>query len=138
MVARILGTSFVALVLCAFGYDAVGSPQKDGKDAKQVKKDKENFEVPKDAIAGKVKSVDIKANTFTITLQNGKDRTFTVIKTTEFYGPKGGDRGTGPEGLKDDCMVKGYEIKVVPAKDVKTAKDVYLPQRKPEKDKGAE
>jgi hypothetical protein len=46
---------------------------------------------------------------------------------------KGGDRGTGPAGLKDECMAKGYEIKVVATKDGKTAKDVYLPNRKSEK-----
>jgi hypothetical protein len=50
---------------------------------------------------------------------------------TEFWGPKGGDRGTGPKGLADECMAKGYEIKVVPAKDATVAKDVYLPNRKP-------
>jgi hypothetical protein len=38
-------------------------------------------------------------------------------------------------GLKDDCMEKGYEIKVTPAKDAKVAKDVYLPQRKPAAEK---
>jgi hypothetical protein len=48
--------------------------------------------------------------------------------------PKGGDRGTGVKGLEDDCMAAGYEIKVVATKDGKTAKDVYLPNRK-EKDK---
>ena len=43
----------------------------------------------------------------------------------------GGDRGTGPKGLADECMAKGYEIKVAPAKDPTVAKDVYLPTRKP-------
>jgi hypothetical protein len=33
---------------------------------------------------------------------------------TEFWGPKGGDRGTGPKGLGDECVAKGYDIKVVP------------------------
>jgi hypothetical protein len=28
-------------------------------------------------------------------------------------------------------MAKGYEVKVVPAKDPTVAKDVYLPNRKP-------
>jgi len=30
-------------------------------------------------------------------------------------------------------MAKGYEIHIVPTKDGKTAKDVYLPNRKTEK-----
>ncbi len=36
------------------------------------------------------------------------------------------------KGLEDDCMEKGYEIKVVPAKDAKIAKDVHLSNRKSE------
>ena len=52
------------------------------------------------------------------------------LEKTEFWGPKGDDRGTGPKGLMDECMAKGYEIKVVPAKDATVAKDVYLPNRK--------
>ena len=32
--------------------------------------------------------------------------------------------------MDDFCMVKCYEIKVVPAKDATVAKDVYLPNRK--------
>jgi hypothetical protein len=106
------------LIVVGFGLEAGGQ----GKDKK--------FEVPKDAIAGKVKAVDMKAASFTISPEKGKDRTFHVDKATEFWGPKGGDRGTGPAGLKDDCMAPGYEIKVVAAKDGKTAKDVYLPTRK--------
>jgi hypothetical protein len=38
---------------------------------------------------------------------------------------------TAPKGLADECMAKGYEIKVVPAKDATVAKEVYLPNRKP-------
>jgi hypothetical protein len=67
---------------------------------------------------------------FTITPKDGKDKTFKVDAKTEFWGPKGGDRGTGPKGLADECMAKGYEIKVVPAKAPTIAKDVYLPNRK--------
>jgi hypothetical protein len=92
--------------------------------------DKMKFEIPKDAIAGTVKSVDEKAAKFTITVK-GKDKTFTVDVKREFWGPKGGDRGTGPKGLSDECMAKGCEIKVMPAKDPAVAKDVYLPNKKP-------
>jgi hypothetical protein len=127
MFARTLGLAIVVMAGCAFGLEAVGA-QKD-KDTPKTKK----FEVPKDAIAGKVKAVNMKEPTFTLTLASGKDRIFAVDATTEFWGPKGGDRGTGPAGLKDDCMEKGYEIKVVATKDGKTAKDVYLPNRKTEK-----
>jgi hypothetical protein len=102
-----------------------------GGSAGQDKKDKgKKFEVPKDAVAGVVKAVDMKKAAFTLTLPDKKERTFQVDAKTEFYGPKGGDRGTGPDGLKDDCMATGYEVRVVPAKDGKAAKDVYLPNRK--------
>jgi hypothetical protein len=109
------------LLVVALGLQAAGQ----GKDKK--------FEVPKDAIAGTVKAVDLKASSFTITPDKGKDRTFLVDDKTEFWGPKGGDRGTGAKGLKDDCMAPGYAIKVAVAKDGKTAKDVFLPTRKAKK-----
>jgi hypothetical protein len=113
------------------GFDLRAAPRDAKADADK------KFEVPKDAIKGTVKSVNMGKRTFTIILSDKKERTFVVDKATEFWGPKGGDRGTGPAGLKDDCMAKGYEIRVVPAKDDKTAKDVYLPTRKaddPKKD----
>jgi hypothetical protein len=69
-----LGSLCLAL---AFTFDASGQ-QKDKK-----------FEVPKDAIAGKVKSVDMKAPSFTLSMEKSKDRKFLVDKATEFWGPKG-------------------------------------------------
>src|SRR5215831_17449203 len=118
MFTRAFGVAIVVTVLAALSLQAVGAG------------DKKKFEIPKDAIAGTVKSVDEKAAKFTIT-EKGKDKTFTVDAKTEFWGPKGGDRGTGPKGLADECPAKGYEIKVVPANDPTVAKDVYLPNRKP-------
>ncbi len=123
-----VGIAALAMFLgaLAFVHAAAGG----GKDAKD--KDKK-FEVPKNAMTGIVKSVDKKKATFTMTTKEKKDRTFLVEKTTEFYGPKGGDRGTGPKGLEDDCMAPGSEIRVVVGSDGKTAKDVYLPVRKGDK-----
>ena len=123
MFSRMLSIAAVVLVLCVFSIQAGGG----AKDKK--------FEVPKNAIAGTVKSVDEKAAKFTMTLKDGADRTFMVDDKTEFWGPKGGDRGTGVKGLKDECMEKGYEIKVTPRKDGKTAKDVFLPNKKSEEKK---
>ena len=97
-------------------------------DEKETPKNNTKYAIPADAIAGTVKSVDLEAATFTIAT-DGKNRMFKVDEKTEFWGPRGGDRGTGPKGLKDDCMAKGYEIKVVAAKDGKTATDVHLPTR---------
>jgi hypothetical protein len=123
---RALWLVVVGLGLTCLGVDGVA----DAKDKDKDKKEKKKFEVPKDAVAGTVKSVDMKAPSFTISVSGGKDRTFGVTKETEFWGPLGGDRGTGPKGLSDDCMAKGYEIKVMPTKDGKSAKDVFLPNRK--------
>lgn len=140
MWTRIVGMALLGAVVC-FAADLPGG-DKDKKDAKKdaVKKDADKkdgvkdkkFEVPKDAVAGTVKSVDLKKATFTISAGK-KEQTFLVDAKTEFWGPRGGDRGTGPKGLEDDCMAAGYEIHVVAMKDGKTAKDVFLPVRKSEK-----
>jgi hypothetical protein len=119
MLARRLGMAILAMAFCALGFQAVGA-----QDTKKT------FEVPKDAIDGTVKSVDVKAGSFTLIVKGSKDKTFGVTKETEFWGPRGGDRGTGIKGLNDDCMGVGYEIKVALAKDGKNAKDVYLGYRK--------
>lgn len=125
MFTRICGFAIVGIILCTFGFVEAGGDKEKAKDKK--------FEVPKDAVVGKVKSVDMKASSFTITLRNGKPRTFAVDDKTEFWGPKGGDRGTGAKGLKDDAMAAGYVVHVMPAKDTKVAKDVYLSERKEDK-----
>ena len=96
MFSRAFGVTVVATVIAALSLQSVAAG------------DKKKFEISKDAIAGTVKSVDEKAAKFTITVK-GKDKTFTVDAKTEFWGPKGGDRGTGPKGLADECMAKGYE-----------------------------
>lgn len=114
----------IAITVCC------GVPFADVGAVQDAKKDGKKLQVPKGAIKGTVKAVDAAMSTFTI-VADKKDRTFSVNKTTEFWGPNGGDRGTGPEGLKDDCMAIGYEIQVVATKDGKAARDVYLPTRKP-------
>ena len=133
MNARRIGLAIVAMSLFAIGLQAgVGITDAQGEKKDATGKDKK-FEVPKDAVIGKIKSVNLKTPAFTITLASGLVKTFGVDDKTEFWGPKGGDRGTGAKGLKDDCMEKGYEIKVVATKDGKVAKDVYLDVRKTEK-----
>jgi hypothetical protein len=101
----------IALVMAA-GQTSQGGKDKSTDDSKVV---------------GQVKVVNLARSNFTITLESGKDRTFAVDKKTKFLGPQG---GKSKDGLKDDRMAKGYEIKVVPAKDGKTAKEVHLPYRK--------
>jgi hypothetical protein len=117
MLTRMLGFAFVAMALCTFSIDVVGA-----KDKKV------------DDVTGTVKSVDKKAGSFTIVVDK-KDRKFLVTDDTKFVGPKGGKRGSGKEGLSDDCMEKGYVIRVVPAKNAKNAAEVHLPVRKTEEKK---
>src|SRR5580765_4773172 len=78
-------------------------------------------------IAGKVKDIDLKKKAFVLTLADKTDRTFLVNKDTKFTGPRGAEH---EEGLKDDAMAKGSDIRVVPAADEKYAKEVKLPQPK--------
>ncbi|MCI0455992.1 MAG: hypothetical protein L0Z62_03305 [Gemmataceae bacterium] len=114
---RLLGCALLGLAVCTASLQAQGEKGKDKKGVKEVE------------ITGKVKDVDLKKKAFTITLtEGGKDRTFLVNNTTKFVGPKG---GVSKEGLEDDRMAKGYEVKVVAAADSKTAREVRLPVRKP-------
>lgn len=116
--SRLLGCAVLGLVVCAASLPAQGG-KKDTKDAKEV--------------VGKVKEVLVAKKSFTITLAGGKDRTFLVNDATKFVGPRG---GVSPDGLKDDRLAKGNEVKVIPAADDKTAKEVKLPfRKKAEKDK---
>jgi len=75
-------------------------------------------------ITGKVKDIDVKKKSFSITLADKSDKTFLVNKDTKFLGPRGAEH---EEGLSDPAMVKGAEVRVVPAKDEKYAKEVNLP-----------
>ena len=110
-VLHVVGCVVVALVLCLCSDQVQG-----GKD--------------KDLVVGKVKTVNAEKSYFTIALESGKERKFSVDKTTKFVGPKG---GVSADGLKDDRMVKGNEVKVMPSKDGKTASEVRLPVRTKDK-----
>jgi hypothetical protein len=110
---------FCCLVLGVALVMAGGQTSQGGKDKDKSTEDSK--------VVGKVKLVNLARSNFTITLENGKDRIFGVDKKTKFFGPQGGKSN---DGLKDDRMAKGYEVKVVPAKNGKTAKEVHLPYRK--------
>ena len=107
---RSVGCGFLLLAVAAMTGEAGGDKKKDDKKL----------------VVGDIKSVNLEKSKFTITLESGKDRTFGVTDDTKFIGPKGG-KG---DGLKDDRMAKGYEVKVLPSKDGKTALEVHLPFRK--------
>src|SRR5262245_39691902 len=102
---RLLGCALLGLAVCAAGLAAQGEKE----------------------VVGKVKAVDLKKQSVTLTTEGGKDRAFRVDEKTRFVGPRG---GVSKDGLKDDRLAKGSEVKVTPAPDGKTAREVRLPVRK--------
>ena len=81
-------------------------------------------------VKGTVVKVDVKASTLTIKTDDG-EKTYDINDDTKFLGPKG---GVSKEGIKDDRLAVGAEVKLVIAGNNKTAREVHLPERK-DKDK---
>jgi len=81
-------------------------------------------------VKGTVVKVDVMASTLTIETDDG-EKTYDINDDTKFLGPKG---GASKEGIKDDRLAKGAEVKIVVAGNNKTAREVHLPERK-DKDK---
>ena len=79
-----------------------------------AKKDKK---VTKAGIAGKVKKVDVKKGTLTITAtKTKKDRKFKVTSKTKIVGPRD---GVSEDRLKDDRFAKGAKVTVLTDADGK-------------------
>ncbi|MBM4069289.1 MAG: hypothetical protein FJ271_10135 [Planctomycetes bacterium] len=113
---RVLGGAVLCLAVGFLTLDARGGKKEAAADD--------------DFINGKIQSVDARASVFTLKLKNGKDRKFKVTDGTKFFGPQG---GISKKGIKDDRMVKGNTVKVLPSKDGKSAQAVHLPLRKSKK-----
>jgi hypothetical protein len=111
MLARICGFSVLLLALVA----SISPGRPMAANARYIGLD--------DEVVGKVKEVDAKKKMFVLTLADMSERTFMVNKETKFTGPRGSNR---EDGLKDDCMSQGYDIRVVPAVDTKFAKEIKL------------
>jgi hypothetical protein len=88
-------------------------------------KDTKDTEKKKDAPGVKATLVkaDIDKKLLVVTL-DGKKTEFLVDKDTKFIGPKG---GVSKEGLKDDRLTTGAELRVVADKG--KLKEVHLPYR---------
>jgi hypothetical protein len=99
----------------------------------EPKKDAVKKEEPKGQTV-KVKSVDEKTGTLTVTTADGKTMTFKVNMDVKIVGPLG---GVSKERLKDDRLQAGKEINVVLGADKKTLKEIRLTIRAaaPPKDK---
>jgi hypothetical protein len=77
----------------------------------------------------KVVKVDVKK--MILTVQAGTDKKeYTLSKDTKFIGPKG---GVSAEGIKDDRLVPGAEIRLIVAANNRTVREVHLPERKTKK-----
>jgi hypothetical protein len=103
--------------------DVVKEKEKDKKDKKEPAK------VELQSVAGEITGFDVAKGTVTIGQAGSKSRTFIVNDDTKFVGPKGGSRGMGKAGLKDETLVKGAAVRVAFAQDDKVALEVHLPAR---------
>jgi hypothetical protein len=149
MIARAFGLAMLGLAVAAFSVGTAGDKDKEvkkdvGKDVvkdkdagkdkieKKDKKDKDKKDAPKldlKSVAGEVTAIDFQKGAFSLGAADGKARTFMVNDDTKFVGPKGGSRGLGVPGLKDETLVKGAAVRVVFAQDGKVALEIHLPTR---------
>jgi predicted RNA-binding protein len=79
--------------------------------------------------AATVVKVDLAKMILTVKV-DGKTMDLTIGEDTKFIGPRGGDRGTGEKGLKDDVLAPGAEIHFVGSKNGKQIEEIHLPVRK--------
>jgi len=78
-----------------------------------------------------VVKVDVAKMVLTVKVGN-RAMDLSIGDETKFIGPRGGDRGEGAKGLKDDVLTPGAEIRFVQGKG-KTVEEVHLPVRKSDK-----
>ena len=76
--------------------------------------------------------VDLKKKVLTVKTEDGKEHRYDVGDATKFIGPRG---GVSDQGIKDDRLAEGAELKLVIAGNNRTLHEVHLPQRKSDKDK---
>jgi hypothetical protein len=106
------------------------------KDKKDKKEKKEPPKVELKSLSGGVIIIDVLKGTITAGIDGGKVQTFIVNDDTKFVGPKGGSRGLGKPGMKDETLTKGATIRIVCAQDETVALEVHLPARGAEAPKG--
>lgn len=112
--------------------DKKAEPAKDqgkDKDKKDKKEKKDPPKVELKSVTGEVTIVDVLKGTITVNIADGKSQTFLVNDDTKFVGPKGGSRGLGKPGMKDETLSKGAAVRIVFAQDEKGALEVHLPAR---------
>jgi len=77
-------------------------------------------------VKGKLVKVDVDKKTLTIKTDDG-NKDYTVNAETKFIGPKG---GVSKDGIKDERLVAGAELKLVIAANNKTVREVHIPEKK--------
>ena len=77
-------------------------------------------------VAGTIVKVNQKNSEIVVKTSDG-NKTYDINAETKFIGPKG---GISEEGIKDDRLVPGAEVKLVIAGNNKTAREIHLPERK--------
>jgi hypothetical protein len=79
--------------------------------------------------AATVVKVDLEKMMLTVKV-DGKSLDLMIADDTKFIGPRGGDRGIGKKGLKDDVLAPGAEIRFVGSASGKQIEEIHLPIRK--------
>jgi hypothetical protein len=77
-------------------------------------------------VKAKVVKVDVKKMILTVSVGADK-KEYTLSADTKFIGPKG---GVSAEGIKDDRLAPGAEIRLVVAANNRTVREIHLPERK--------
>jgi hypothetical protein len=77
-------------------------------------------------VKGKLVKVDVDKKVLTINTDDGK-KEYAVSAETKFIGPKG---GVSKDGIKDERLVAGAELKLVIAGNNKTVREVHIPEKK--------
>jgi hypothetical protein len=76
-------------------------------------------------VKGTLVKVNVGDKTLVVKTDDG-EKTYDVNDETKFIGPKGGE---SKEGLKDERLVKGVELKLVVAGNNKTLREVHIPAK---------
>jgi hypothetical protein len=92
-------------------------------------------ESPKEeGVKGTVVKLDMSRNTLTIKTEHGKEN-FLLTAETKYLGPRG---DVSEDGIRDERLNAGKEVRIVAELSGKTAKEVhFVPRKRADKDKGA-
>ena len=77
-------------------------------------------------VKAKVLKVDVKKMLLEVKVGEDK-KEYKLSADTKFLGPKG---GVSAEGIKDDRLAPGAEIRLVVAANNRTVREIHLPERK--------